>query len=137
MADFSETIKTLEQQRQQMLDQVAAIDRAIAALRGIDRPGRAMSAATTAAATAAPAAAAPAARAAAKPKRKRQFKLSEEHKRKLLEGQRRAREARLAGNGRANNNAPAAVPSAPASEPLPRLVKPDGSVIAGRAVHES
>jgi hypothetical protein len=114
MADFSATIRTLEEQRRELLDQVAAIDRAIAALNGSDKSHRKPPPVTVVEP------AAPTRRPAVK---KRRFALSEEHKRKLVEGRKRAREARL-------------VP-APASEAggapvagwtgdgLPRLVKRD------------
>jgi hypothetical protein len=86
--DFTTTIRTLEQQRSELLDQVAAIDRAIAALTGADKPGRRPAAPPPRLETPVPATPAAPAR------KKRQFRLSEEHKQKLLEGQRRARESR-------------------------------------------
>jgi len=113
MADFSATISTLEQQRRELLDQVAAIDRAIAALSGTDRPYRPGAARAAAAPNPAP---------SATPKRKkRQFALSEDHKRTLLEGQQRAREKRMAAESTAAETAvpPVAWPGAGA----PRLVK--------------
>jgi hypothetical protein len=114
MADFSATIRTLEQQRRDLLEQVAAIDRAIAALNGSDKPHRKLPVVAAGAPAAAPR------RPAAK---KRRFALSEEHKRKLVEGRKRAREARLV-------PAPAAeASSAPVAawtgDGLPRLVKRD------------
>jgi hypothetical protein len=87
MADFGSTIRTLQEQRQQLLNQVAAIDRAIAALQGVDRPHRAQPAAM-------PVAAAPPAP-AARPRKRRV--LSEEHKQKMIEGRRRSREAARTG----------------------------------------
>lgn len=85
MADFSATIRTLQQQRHELLEQVAAIDRAIAALSGTDKPYRT-------AAPVRPATVEPPPRRS--PARKRTFVLTEEHKRKLVEGRKKAREAR-------------------------------------------
>jgi hypothetical protein len=85
MADFSETIRTLEQQRRELLEQVAAIDRAIAALSGADKPYPRPGVAPVRTPAQAP---------AKRAVKKRRFALSDEHKRKLFEGRKRAREAR-------------------------------------------
>ena len=113
MADLSTTIRMLEQQRDELLDQVNALIRAIAALKGTDRGAR------SAAVPPEPAPRQPS-RPPARAKKKRQFVLTEEHKRKLLEGQRRSRERR-------NATAPgtAAAASAPEWSAAPRLVKPE------------
>jgi hypothetical protein len=115
MADLNTTIRMLEQQKDELLEQVNALIRAIAALKGTDRGARLP-----------PPAAEPrvpaSARAAARPKRKRHFVLSEEHKQKLLEGQRRSRERRQ--GAPANGAAPAAAAEWSASS-APRLVKPE------------
>jgi hypothetical protein len=108
MADFTTTIRKLQEQRRALVDQVAAIDRAIAALSGIDKG------------TGGAPAPAPRHRQAKPKARKRHFVMSEEHKQKLLEGQRRAREARAAAAPRE----PAAPANPPASVDLqPRLVR--------------
>lgn len=111
MADFTATLKTLEQQRRQLLEEVAAIDRAMAALKGADRPGRWLPEEGTQPRTAPP---------ASRVRKKRAFTLSEEHKRKLLEGQRRAREKR---RGAASDSGSALTGSNETG--LPRLVKRD------------
>ncbi len=115
MADFSATISTLQQQRRELLDQVAAIDRAIAALSGTDRPYR------SAARMEAPAAP-PEGR--ARRAKKRTFVLSEEHKRKLIEGQQRAREKRLVAEHAEAADAPGPATAAWTGSGAPRLVKP-------------
>lgn len=112
VADFSETIRALERQRRELLEQVAAIDRAIAALSGADKPYRRPGMAPVA--TPAP----PPARRAVK---KRRFALSEEHKRKLVEGRKRAREARALSAEASDAGAPA--DSAWSGDGPPRLVK--------------
>jgi hypothetical protein len=108
MADFSATIRTLHAQRQELLDQVAAIDRAVAALSGAGKPSRSVGAAV-------PVAAAPAVT-PARPRKRRV--LSEDHKRKMVEGRRRSREAARTGG---------AEPPSPGNGSVlgpPRLVKP-------------
>jgi hypothetical protein len=114
MTDFSATIRTLEQQRRDLLEQVAAIDRAIAALNGSDKPHRKLPVVAAGEPVAAPR------RPTAK---KRRFALSEEHKRKLVEGRRRAREARLAPVPASDAGAAAA--GGWTGDGLPRLVKRD------------
>ncbi|MEX1128055.1 MAG: hypothetical protein WD227_06205 [Vicinamibacterales bacterium] len=114
MADFSATIRTLEQQRKELLDQVAAIDRAIAALNGSDKPYRKPSPVTIVE---------PAVAMRRPAVKKRRFALSEEHKRKLVEGRKRAREARLVPAPAAE--ATAAPVAAWTGDGLPRLVKRD------------
>jgi ABC-type hemin transport system substrate-binding protein len=115
MADLTDTIKLLERQRDELLDQVNAIIRAIAALKGTDGSARRLEAPY---ARQAPLAAP---RAPEKARKKRHFVLSEEHKKKLLEGQRRARETRMAA---ATANDTGAVPPAGwAGDGAPRLVR--------------
>ena len=112
MANLSGTIRTLEEQRDELLGQVDAINRAIAALRGTDRTGRSRQAARVER----PPAPAP------KPMaRKRHFALSEEHKRKLVEGRKRAKEARAAVS-HASDTSAAAIAGWKGDE-APRLVK--------------
>jgi len=117
MADLNATIRLLEQQRDELLDQVNAIIRAIAALKGTDGSTRRPIALADS-----PAAATPR---AAKVRRKRQFTLTEEHKQKLLAGQRRAREARERAT-----QAPAEPlkPAAWSGHGAPRLTKPPEQV---------
>ena len=114
MADLTDTIKLLERQRDELLDQVNAIIRAIAALKGTDGSARRveMPYAGQAVLTAP--------RAPEKARKKRHFVLSEEHKKKLLEGQRRARETRAAATA---NDTGAAPPAGWAGDGAPRLVK--------------
>jgi hypothetical protein len=115
MADFSSTIRTLEEQRQQLLDQVAAIDRAIAALKAVDRPHR-----NQPGTTAQPAA-------PARPRKPRT--LSEEHKRKMVEGRRRSREAARAGAADApgtGNGSVLGPPRLVKSPPLPTALTTEG-----------
>jgi hypothetical protein len=111
MADLSATIRLLEQQRDELLDQVNAIVRAIAALKGTDGSVRR-------AVTAPGAAAVPRTSDRSRPRKKRQFTLTEEHKQKLLEGQQRAREARerAAAGGQVSD-------SGRVADATPRLVK--------------
>lgn len=112
MADFAATIRTLEQQRQQLLEQLSAVDRAIAALKGTDRPGRWMPPDRVEP---------PPAQTGKRARKKREFKLSDEHKQKLLEGQRRAREARRAGGTASDAGVPAIMGWK--GDAPPRLVK--------------
>jgi hypothetical protein len=86
MADFKDTIRILEEQRRELLEQAAAIDRAIGALKGLDRVGVGRSVAPAAPPPQGP-------RAVASSPRRR---LSQEHKRKIAEGRRRALAARTA-----------------------------------------
>jgi hypothetical protein len=116
MADFSATIKTLQQQRHELLDQVAAIDRAIAALNGADKPNR------TPGLTDKPTPARAAAPSRPAGRKRRGFTLSEEHKRKLVEGRKRAREARTAPQVAVEEPVPAI--AGWTGEGSPRLVKP-------------
>jgi hypothetical protein len=87
MADLAGAIRMLEEHRIQLVEQLDAINRAIAALKGTDRAG-ARAKPLTVAAPATPAAG------RVPTRRRRHITLSEEHKRKLVEGRRRAREAR-------------------------------------------
>jgi hypothetical protein len=111
MADLNATIRLLEQQRDELLDQVNAIIRAIAALKGTDGSTR-----RAVAPSDAPVPGAPQRR---KARKKRQVTLTEEHKQKLLEGQRRAREARERAAGAAEPEGSAAT----VADMAPRLVK--------------
>ena len=115
MADLADTIKLLERQRDELLDQVNAIIRAIAALKGTDGSQRRVEAAHVGQTV--PIAPRP----AAKARKKRHFILSEEHKQKLLEGQHRARQARLAAATARDTGTPVA--AGQASDGAPRLVK--------------
>jgi hypothetical protein len=110
----------LEQQRDELIAQVNAIVRAIAALRGTDGSTRLTPEAERLQAPVRQ----------AKPERpRRRFVMSEEHKRKLREGQRRAREARAAAAG-ASTSASSGV----AAERAPRLVTKPESHTAGTPV---
>ncbi|HYT76867.1 MAG TPA: hypothetical protein VEL79_19080 [Vicinamibacterales bacterium] len=115
MADLTDTIKFLERQRDELLDQVNAIIRAIAALKGTDGSVRRTPSPY------APPVDRPAPSQRTNGRKRRQFVLSEEHKQKLLEGQRRAREARLTAG-------PSAVPDSTAHDAAPRLVRRDPTV---------
>src|SRR5262249_45138480 len=112
------TVRVLQAQREELLEQLQAIDEAIAALRGAlhgdVEPVKPLPAADTPAADAVPR--------KIKPKRV----LSDEHKHALTTGRRKAREARdaaagLAG-GRRDESFVGALAPRPVNEP-PRLVK--------------
>jgi hypothetical protein len=131
MADFTAAIRTLERQRDELLAQrddlfrqLDAINRAISALTGSDKGVRVGPVPRVEAASPAP---------PPKPiRKKRQFTLSEEHKRKLLEGQRRAREARGAATQASDAGAP--IIAAWHGDGPPRLVKRDGETPEQRPV---
>lgn len=93
MAKLNRIVSMLEEQRRELLDQLDAVDKAIAALNGADKT-------VTETATARPHAAAEPTASAVLPTRvKSRRVLSDEHRQALIVGNRKAREARDAAKG--------------------------------------
>jgi hypothetical protein len=113
MANLIAAVRLLEEHRNDLVNQLDAVETAIAALKGAERTeGRLTSPSV-------PTLAAP-----AKSRRpKRHFVLTDEHKQKLVEGRRRAREARAGADSASDASAPL-VAHWSADGP-PRLVKPE------------
>ena len=106
---LNDAIKLLLEHRKGLVEQLGAIDTAIAALGGPERQPRPV-------VTPPPAPAGPR-------RRKRVFALTEEHKRKLVEGRKRARQAREAKQTASQESAP--LISAWKADGPPRLVRPE------------
>jgi len=129
MIDLNDAVTLLQAKRKELADQLDAVDKALAALRSVDGAGSAAALAAPAATPAVPAAtsAAPAETAPSvvhptklKPRRT----LSDEHKRALSEGRRKAHHSKAAAKGLARepiDQAPALASAGDGRQP--RLVK--------------
>jgi hypothetical protein len=119
MVNLNDAVLLLRAKRQELLDQLDAVDKALAALSGVGAavtptPGRDPESPETPAGTVLPT------------RLKARKRLSDEHKHALSEGRRRARHAKDAAAGLARElpEPPAGLPPAPSAEGRPpRLIK--------------
>ena len=122
MIDLNDAVTLLQAKRKELVDQLDAVDKALAALRSVDGAGSAAIPAAPAATPAPPAETAPSVVLPTKLKPRRT--LSDEHKHALSEGRRKAHHSKAAAKGLARepiDEAPALAPTGDGRQP--RLVK--------------